>query len=85
MLLTGQVPDRPERLARHLKPCGGVAMVGRPRAFSPVAGERVAGEIDSQATIEWLSQWLGQDEGEVISQTPWYLLRRGKLAEEHLL
>lgn len=80
MLLTGQVPDRPEHLARHLKPCGGVAMVGRPKAFSPIAGEPIAGEINSQATIEWLSQWLGQDEGDVISQTPWYLLRRGKLA-----
>ncbi len=75
MLLTGRLPGKPDQIARHLKPCGGVAIMGRPNNFPALEDADGADE-----TLGWFSQWLGPDEGEVISHAPWYLLRRGKLA-----
>ena len=75
MLLTGELPGPPDRLARHLKPCGGVAIVGQPQGFSSDLKTSPSDEIAA-----WFSQWLGQDEGELVTASPWFLLRRGKLA-----
>ncbi len=74
MLLRGQMPGEPEKLARHLKPCGGIAIFGRPEN-APEA-EKVA---SSDAIMAWLTRFGQQDEGELIVHEPWYMLRRGKL------
>jgi outer membrane protein assembly factor BamB len=74
-LLTGKLPCEAEHLSRHLKPCGGVAIFGRPTT-APGNGD-AAGD---QATTEWLTQLYRQNEGEVVAESPWFLLRRGKLA-----
>lgn len=76
MLRTGIPPGNPDQIARHLKPCGGVAIIGRPDASSfPNANA-----TDANKTLAYLSQWLNRDEGDVISNSPWFMLRRGKLA-----
>lgn len=76
MLLTGELPGDPNLASRHLKPCGGVAIFGRPEN-SPVTTQKVATEDE---TIAWLTQFYRRDEGEVIAERPWFMLRRGKLA-----
>lgn len=75
MLLTGQLPADPDKVSRHLKPCGGVVILGRPDG-SPAAPEAVT----SEETVAWLTQFFQQEEGEVVAGSPWSLLRRGKLA-----
>lgn len=74
-LISGKFPCEPEQLARHLKPCGGVAILGRPTS-SPRPS---AGETDASIT-QWLTQLYYQDEGDVVTDAPWFLVRRGKLA-----
>ncbi|MGI9442984.1 MAG: PQQ-binding-like beta-propeller repeat protein [Rubripirellula sp.] len=61
----------PEDVSRFLKPCGGVAMLGCPDSQS-------GGEFEN-AVSQWLTDLFHQDEGEMISASPWYMLRRGKL------
>lgn len=75
MLLTGQLPGDPEKIARHLKPCGGIVILGRPADAPPVPDAATDDE-----TIAWLTQFYQQEEGEVITGSPWQMLRRGKLA-----
>ncbi len=72
LLLDGKLPCDPEQIARHLKPCGGVAILGRP-ADAPAAKDAVS----DQAMTEWLTQLYHQEEGEVIAAAPWFMLRRG--------
>ena len=72
MLLTGKPPCSPEKVARHLKPCGGVVILGQPSGSSQ--------EVDANATIAWLSEFYHREEGDVVSAAPWYMLTRGKLA-----
>ena len=74
MLLTGKLPGDPVAISRHLKPCGGVILLGTP-AGSP-AGSDAANQAD---VLAWLTQFYHREEGEVVSESPWYLLRRGKL------
>ncbi len=73
-LLTGKPPCEPDEIARHLKPCGGVAMLGRP---IDTTSESAASD---QSLIQWLTALYHQNEGEVIAEAPWFMLRRGKLA-----
>lgn len=75
MLINGQLPGDPSRIARHLKPCGGVMILGRPDASQPIDGA-----ASEEETLSWLTQFYHRDEGEVVAARPWYLLRRGKLA-----
>ncbi len=75
LLLGGKLPCDPEQIARHLKPCGGVAILGRP-ADAPAVDDPVT----DQAMTEWLTELYHREEGEVIAAAPWFMLRRGKLA-----
>lgn len=74
MLTTGQLPCDPNEVSRHLKPCGGVVMLGCPQG-SPAADRVAANE-----TIDWLTQFYRQEEGDLVAEEPWFSLRRGKLA-----
>jgi outer membrane protein assembly factor BamB len=74
-LLTGKLPCEPEHIAHHLKPCGGVAILGRPDS----AGSSPASASDQKVT-QWLTELYYKDEGEVTADAPWFMLRRGKLA-----
>jgi len=74
-LLSGQFPCEPHHISRHLKPCGGVAMLGRPTQAKPIDGA-----ADPQEMSQWLAELYRQEEGEVIADAPWFMLRRGKLA-----
>ncbi len=75
LLTTGQLPCKPDQIANHLKPCGGVAIFGRPTS---------AGSLENSASDDSITQWLTElyykDEGEVTTSAPWFMLRRGKLA-----
>ncbi len=73
--ISGKLPCAPEQVAHHLKPCGGVALLGRPE--SAPASNSAASE---QEVTEWLTQFYRQDEGEVVTAAPWFSLQRGKLA-----
>lgn len=73
-LLTGKLPCEAELISRHLKPCGGVAILGSPEDQS---AQRAS---SNNEVINWLTAFYRRDEGEVVSQEPWHLLRRGKLA-----
>ncbi len=75
MLVTGKLPGDPIQVARHLKPCGGVAILGRP-ADAP----QVADAASADETVAWLSQFYRQEEGELVVDAPWLMLKRGKLA-----
>ncbi|MCG8650301.1 MAG: PQQ-like beta-propeller repeat protein, partial [Pirellulales bacterium] len=75
LLLNGKLPCRPEHVARHLKPCGGVAILGR-----PTSAPQLADSVDNQTITQWLTELYYEDEGEVIADAPWFMLRRGKLA-----
>lgn len=74
-LISGRLPCDPDPIARHLKPCGGVAILGRP-ANAPAAADAVA----DQAITDWLTQLYHRDEGELVNAAPWFMLRRGQLA-----
>ena len=70
-LQSGSIPCAPADVSRFLKPCGGVAMLGCPDSES---------RVKTDATVAaWLTELFHQDEGELTSDAPWYLLRRGKL------
>lgn len=75
MLVDGQLPGDPERVSRHLKPCGGVVILGRP-AGAPAADKAAT----TEETLAWLTRFYQRDEGDVITAEPWSILRRGKLA-----
>ena len=75
LLVTGTLPCQGQHIARYLKPCGGVAILGRPTSAPSPAG------ADSNESItQWLTELYYKDEGEVITDAPWFMLRRGKLA-----
>ncbi len=74
-LLTGQLPCTADHAARFLKPCGGIAILGIPEE-SPAAGK----QADANTLTQWLTRLYWEDEGEVSADSPWYMLRRGKLA-----
>ncbi len=73
-LLTGRIPVQPDAIARHLKPCGGRIMLGKPSAAPEGLGHH-----DEQQIVEWLTELYHQAEGELTSNQPWYSLTRGKL------
>ena len=74
-LLNGSLPGDPTKIARHLKPCGGVVILGRPEN-----APRAEAAASNDQKLAWLAEFYHQDEGEVVSNEPWFLLRRGKLA-----
>jgi outer membrane protein assembly factor BamB len=72
-LTTGEVPCNAELVARLLKPCGGVAMLGQP---AEVKSPR---PVDQLATEDWMNRLYRLDEGDLSSVADWKLHRRGKL------
>ena len=71
-LLTGELPVNGQTVARHLKPCGGVAILAKPNANADNANENMQ---------SWLAgfQWDGQ-EGDLVSGGDCMMFRRRKLA-----
>jgi outer membrane protein assembly factor BamB len=74
-LLTGKFPCEPDSIARHLKPCGGIAIFGRPSSQA-----RPRDASTDQSVTQWLTELYYKDEGEVITDAPWFMMRRGQLA-----
>ncbi len=74
LLVRGQLPCKPEHVARFLKPCGGVAILGRPSSASSNGKTD-----DDEAILQWLTALYHEDEGEVINGEAWIQFRRGKL------
>ncbi|MDA1231657.1 MAG: PQQ-binding-like beta-propeller repeat protein, partial [Planctomycetota bacterium] len=72
-LTTGLMPCDVQDLARFLKPCGGVAILGR------LSGPIPPGDANNKRAEEWISALYSQDVGELIADAPWFMLRRGKL------
>jgi outer membrane protein assembly factor BamB len=72
LLVTGEIPGDPARLARHLKPCGGVVCLGKPEN---AGGPRVT--TDQLTT--WLEGMQLTDQGEIETDLPYVTLTRGKL------
>ena len=75
MLVTGEIPGRAGRIAKHLKPCGGMMMLGVP-AGAPGA----ASAPGEQTVTQWLREMFWQDAGTIRVEAPWYTMQRGKLA-----
>jgi outer membrane protein assembly factor BamB len=69
-LRTGRLPGDPADLARFVKPCGGVVMLGRPGT---------ADDDAALAAAAWLDRMFDEGEAEVAAAGDWRLLRRGKL------
>ncbi len=75
LLLNGKIPDELGKLARHIKPCGGVICLGMP---SNAPGKN--NDIYSEKLHQWLAKLkLGQCR---VSETNglWATLKRGPLA-----
>lgn len=72
-LQTGKMPCNAEDVARFLKPCGGVAMLGQSGAGGHWPDSAKA---DAQS---WLTQMFQEIEGEMVDGPSWLVLRRGKL------
>ena len=72
LILTGTIPGDPDKLARHLKPAGGIIALGRP-ANAP-------GDAMSEATAKaWLGKMPCADRGKVKTNGSWVTLTRGTL------
>lgn len=74
LLRNGTMPCEAESVARHLKPCGGTILLG-----SLASAPSAPAKIDEPALLQWLTDLYHRDEGELVAESPWYLLRRGKL------
>ena len=72
-LKTGQMPCGVQDLARFLKPCGGVAILGHLPGALPPSDEHI------KAAEEWVTRLYSEDVGELVADAPWFILRRGKL------
>lgn len=73
-LLTGKPPVPGQAIARHLKPCGGVAILPMALAADEVDDSTSAGIQSWLAGFQW-----GEQEGELLSNDDCMLFRRGKL------
>lgn len=74
-LTSGKLPCDAKYVARFLKPCGGVALLGRPTS-APTAQN----PSDDAAVTNWLTALYHEGEGDVTDNSPWFMFRRGKLA-----
>jgi outer membrane protein assembly factor BamB len=69
---SGALPIATDKIARFLKPCGGVAMFGKATGASAAVGV-------NQVAQQLVNSLYQLDEGEVIRKGDWLMLRRGKL------
>jgi outer membrane protein assembly factor BamB len=74
-LLTGGLPCDAKDIARFLKPCGGVALIGRPESAQPLPNRS-----SDEAVTNWLTALYHEGEGDVTANAPWFMFERGKLA-----
>ncbi len=74
-LLSGALPCDAKDVARFLKPCGGVAIIGR-----PTSAPAVQNPTDADAVSNWLTTLYHEGEGDVTANSPWFMFQRGKLA-----
>ncbi len=72
LLTTGKLPGDPGRIARHLKPCGGVVCLGQPEKFP--AARAKTDELQS-----WLEGLKLAGQSEIETDLPWVTLTRGEL------
>ena len=66
-LTTGKLPCSADDVARFLKPCGGVSMIGSPRT------------APTQLADSWIADLLRVVRGETSREGNWLLFRRGQL------
>jgi len=72
LLTTGAIPGDPEKLARHLKPAGGVIALGRP--------DGAPGEGLSETTAKaWLAKMPIAARSAILTDGSWVTLTRGML------
>ena len=74
-LLNGDLPCDAKDVARHLKPCGGVTILGQPKSAS--GGRKT---LPSETLVQWLTEFYHESEGDVRADAPWFMVQRGKLA-----
>lgn len=72
LLATGAIPGDPARLARHLKPAGGVIALGRP-AVAP------GGPLSEPMARAWLAKMPIADQSVIRTDGSWVTLTRGML------
>ena len=72
-LVTGKAPCDAAKVARFLKPCGGVAVL-------VCSSEASKSDQQDKVASEWLTQLYQSDEGDLVADAPVFLFRRGKLA-----
>ncbi len=71
LLLTGKIPGNAERVAKHLKPLGGVICLG---------GNPLAKSADAQNISKWLTATkLTEEKATIETRGNWTLLTRAKL------
>ena len=72
-IANGQMPVDADKVARFLKPCGGVALLAKASPFSTTSAD------NQQAVADWVTSLYQQDNGELVSDDQWHIVRRGKL------
>ncbi|MEQ1826522.1 MAG: PQQ-binding-like beta-propeller repeat protein [Pirellula sp.] len=70
-LTSGELPCDAAKIARFLKPCGGVAILGQP--------SQAKKKHNPSAAEDWLGALYRLDEGEFSTSQNWRMHRRGKL------
>jgi len=78
-LRTGRLPDDPADLARFVKPCGGVVMLGRLDDLIGNVGADDGADDRAAAAADWLGRMFDEGEADVVAAGGWRLVRRGKL------
>lgn len=69
-LLSGESPCDAKHVARFLRPCGGVAILGLPKGSA---------STDMTAAKNWLTGLFYEGGGELVAKGDWHVMRRGKL------
>lgn len=67
-----QLPAIADKIARHVKPCGGTVCLGRPGATSP-------GGLSDKTLSAWLKSMQLGGQGRIRTQGSWTILTRGLL------
>ena len=70
LLLTGELPPSADRLARHLKPAGGVIALGRPAGLAPVSAD---------ALTAWFERTGLSSQAKTVLSGAWGTFTRGTL------
>ena len=74
-LTTGKLPCDAQQIARFVKPCGGVAILGQPETWPASNSRRESGKV-----TDWMTALYHEGDGNVTEDAPWHMFQRGKLA-----